>query len=241
MATLNYGSRVPALPDWADEMLRGFMDEAGVASARVNSTVRSIESQVSAMYDNERNGKRIRYGKVGRQVVDLIQQMGFNVPKAGVVEAGVAVARDLVAKGAIFSYHVEGGFPDGYAAADLQPDSIDRSRYLAFIDVLTKAKSAGKLKELILPPEDPAVHVVLVRDKSRQAVAAVQNLATGGDAASYEGEDDEAVPYMATGTFLLLVGAGVGGWFWWSRRRVRRNPSLPSGSSRALRLRRSKR
>lgn len=216
---INYGPNVPRLPGWAEAMLTGYLTEAGTDRCYINSTTRTVDQQVSAMYDNEKAGNHIRYASGGMQVIALINQMGFALPKQQVVAAGAALMRRLIAEKKMASYHVAEACPPGLAAADISPRSV-QSRYSRIIDVLTAAKKRGEIKELIYPPGDPALHVVFVQSKAKQILTAAEHLATGGDSATYEGEDDHDDAEVGGGAVAAtLIGGGL---LWYYLRKKRR-------------------
>lgn len=214
---INYNPGIPRLPDWAEKMLLAYLRQAGLDRCYINSTVRTVESQVGAMYENEKAGNRIKYGKPGQAVIALINQMGFTRPKSEVVAAAAKLMREQFAANGSVSYHVGEFKPDGFEAADISTASV-QSNYLKLLGVLGAAKSRGELKELIYPPNDPALHIVLVRDKMSQAIAAAEHAVTGGHSATYEGGADESDHAKAvaalggSGLLLLLGGAGL---VWW--------------------------
>lgn len=220
---INYNPGIPALPSWAEQALLGYLKAAGLDRCYINSTVRTVEAQVGAMYDNEKAGKHIVYGAPGRAVIALINQMGFTRPKSEVVAAAAKLMREqYAAKPGAVSYHVADWKPDGFEAADISTASV-QSKYSTLLDVLGDAKRRGELKELLYPPDDPALHVVLVRDKIDKAKAAIEHAATDGHSATYEGGSDESdhatAAKIGAGTIVMFASAGVGAWLLFGRRR----------------------
>lgn len=211
------GTDIPHLPDWAEKMLSAYLKQAGLDRCFINSTTRTVESQVGAMYDNEKAGNHIKYGKPGQAIISLINQMGFTRPKSEVVAAAAKLMRQQFAANGSVSYHVAEFKPDGFEAADISPVSV-QAKYSKLLEVLDAAKKRGELKELIYPPNDPALHVVFVRDKSSQVIAATEHVVTGGNSATYEGGADEsdhakAVAALGGGGLLMLLGGA--GLVWW--------------------------
>ena len=144
--------------------------------------------------------------------------MGFTRPKQEVVQAGAALMRQLLADKKMASYHVAEACPPGLAAVDISPESV-RPKYSTLIDVLTSAKKRGEIKELIYPPGDPALHVVFVEGKAARIATAAEHIATGGDSATYEGEDDHDDAKVGGGAVALAAVGGGLLWYWLKRRR----------------------
>lgn len=227
-----YKPGVPPLAPWSDAMLRGYMYDSGVQSLVINSTVRTVEQQVAAMLENERRGNRISYASSGKRVIDHInERRRAGALDRDIVASGAALMREVFQKQGAVSYHVDEFRPDGFEAIDIAPDSlVPSSSKPAFIERLREAKQkkpAAEVKELILPDDDPAIHVVLIRDASAQVAAALDDIASGGKAATYEGEDAGALEAAARRPVGLALATGfvavfcAGGLLWW-RSRARR-------------------
>lgn len=210
------------LPDWAADMVMQYLAQAGLDRVQVNSTMRSPEDQARVMYNNELAGKKLNYGPPGQYVLAAFYEGG--TPESIQAEMTRRI-REYTARGVVVSYHCEG--PPQYTAADLEASSVGgvgSAEYQAFIDVLYAAMKRGELKELMAPTPaghglkyDPAIHLVMVQGTVARLETATENLVTGGDAASYEGESDESgvdVPVLSPVSRAVKESTGISLWAW---------------------------
>ena len=205
------------MPAWAEGMLATYMSTAGLDRVFVNSTMRTAEEQASAMYNNEMNGNHIEYGDAGNKVLAQIALLpGF--PPTTIIAAMAARMRELGDQGKLVSYHCDTA-PAGFTAADISPDSVGgvgSATYNAFLSVLKGAKNRGELKELLSPDVgvgnrgyDPAIHAVFIQGASQRVEAAIENAATGGTSASFEGDSLEVGGIPA---WAWVAGSAVATW-----------------------------
>jgi hypothetical protein len=149
------------MPRWAEDRLRGYMDEAGVPSLQISSGYRSPEDQARIMSDNVRGTsmakQRALYSSLGNQVLDAYPDQA----------AMVAVIRRIGPE------HISRHMAEDAITFDIAPSSMpggmNGTEAQALLSVLRAAPQNAKWRddsehiyeigELYWPPKDPAIHV----------------------------------------------------------------------------------
>ena len=206
MALILYNTPfIPLLPGWAAQQLSTFCDEIGISSVTISSTVRSVESQAQAMYDNLVAGKVVNYGSPGRSVLAV----GKALIAEGVAPSTIvqAMTDQINAVGpANVSHHLD----PSLAVADIMPSKMSPDERARFAAHLSSKHSSGVVGEFLYPQElgappgmrDPAFHVQFLEDQSSagRLVQAAENLTSSAGAAV---EDTTGVPrWMLKGALL---------------------------------------
>lgn len=161
MATINFAPSADAsvVSDWTQGILRKVLDDAGLPSCVITSTVRTPAGQAQAMYTNiEQTGidKQLGlYGPAGQQVV--LEYKRLKPTGCGRQAILGAMETKIVAIGpGQVSRHCAD--PAELNVVDIAPSSIARPQQ--FLAALERARAAGRVSQFFSPANgDPAFHV----------------------------------------------------------------------------------
>lgn len=145
------------MPAWAEDRLRGYMDEAGVEALQISSGYRSPEDQARIMAQNvDQHGmasQRALYGANGNRVLDAYPNQA----------AMAAVIRSIGPE------KVSRHMAEDAVVFDIAPSSISGSGFEDLKSVMKEAPqnqnwrqdpdTLYEIGELYYPPKDPALHV----------------------------------------------------------------------------------
>lgn len=95
-----------ALSAYAQGVLTGIAESAGIEKLMVTSTIRTPRSQAEAMYNNIASGRYIRYRKAGQEVTNLCKRMIDNKEsREKTIDAMVSLIDKLSESGERVSRH----------------------------------------------------------------------------------------------------------------------------------------
>ncbi len=151
----------PPIPPWAEELIIGMAEQAGVPAMQITSTWRTPEDQARIMYDNiKTHGVQSQldlYGNNGDRVIRLYDA---SLPRDMVEAAMAALIRQIGPEK--FSNHMN----PASVTFDISPKSINGGSQdpitgaaARFLTVLKGAEAQGIIGELEYPPRDPAFHI----------------------------------------------------------------------------------
>lgn len=221
-AQIVYKSGVPHIAAWAEERLRGYMDDAGVTVLQINSTRREPEDQARAMlYNIQHYGKEAQlelYGATGDRIINVWD------PNLSDAENKANMA-DMIRQ--IGPEKVSRHMANDAQVFDVAPSSVDPSVRDAF---LARLKSVNKnpnwraspdevweMGELFWPPKDPAYHVEFPNNSAGMFLPASSDDSSGGPGSGTD--ESSAVSAVALGVGGLTL---YGGWRMWQATRKRR-------------------
>lgn len=146
--TIVYADRARKAPTEVEAVLREVAAAAGVAELLLTSTARTVADQARIMTElvASRGATYAHdlYGAAGDAVIVAIARGGQS--------AGEAEIRAQMARGQVVSRHVENA---DYYAVDVSPRRLGDALG-AFVDA---ARRHARVRKVIPPPGDPAVHV----------------------------------------------------------------------------------
>lgn len=159
-----------ALSAYAQGVLTGAAERAGIERLTVTSTIRTPEAQAEAMYNNIASGRYIRYKKAGQQVTDLcVKMLGKQASKAEIVAKMTACIEELSEKGERVSRHCVSR--EEYAKCNI----VDVSKSLVYdkairfikelsqMDVVTSIiqsmTSSISIDKVLFDNAEPAIHI----------------------------------------------------------------------------------
>jgi hypothetical protein len=154
---IEYESDITKIPDKAKVILIKILNEAGISSVKITSTIRTPADQARIMYDNlQQYGvekQKQLYGNNGDLVIDEYE----NAKKEKKTEIEIKQKMETKIKElgpATVSKHC--GDPAKISIFDVAPSSIPETTKSDFVKALKNSKDLSKY---ILPPTDPAYHL----------------------------------------------------------------------------------
>ena len=157
---IEYESDITKIPDKAKVILIKILNEAGISSVKITSTIRSPADQARIMFDNlQQYGvekQKQLYGNNGDLVIDEYE----NAKKEKKTEIEIKQKMEAKIKElgpATVSKHC--GDPAKISIFDIAPSSIPETNKSDFVKALKNSKDLSKY---ILPPTDPAYHLEIV-------------------------------------------------------------------------------
>lgn len=161
MASINFVPSADAsvVSEHSRSVLRDVLDDAGLASCVITSTVRTPARQARAMYTNiELTGieKQLSlYAPPGRQVILEYKRLkDEGRPRQAIIDAMEAKI-DQVGPPNVSRHCAD---PKALNVVDIAPSSIASSK--RFLEALDRARLAGKVSKFFSPANgDPAFHV----------------------------------------------------------------------------------
>ncbi len=153
------------MPAWAEDRLRGYMDDAGVPVLQISSGYRTPEDQARIMYDNiQAHGlasQRALYGATPNRVLDVYESNSGS-PRADVIAAMADKIREIGPE-KISRHMAEDAITFDISPSSMPSDQatslLSRMRQVPNNPSWRSSSSVPEIGELYWPPKDPAYHV----------------------------------------------------------------------------------
>ena len=99
-------TQIEVLSAYAQGVLTGIAESAGIERLMITSTIRTPRSQAEAMYNNIASGRYIRYRKAGQEVTNLCKRMiDKKEPREKIINSMVSLIDKLSESGERVSRH----------------------------------------------------------------------------------------------------------------------------------------
>lgn len=209
MSAIRYSASAIRLAPWAEQRLKGWLDEAGISSVVITSTLRTKADQARIMVDNYTvdEAAELYTGAKGRQLIAAWRRALDSA-------SGSDATRRRIAIQAVYDAIVESGYESDHmktsvATVDIGPvqSGLSQDQVAEFVALLKSKPKEVKVSEVFAPgTHDKAIHFPMIPPTG---VSAWGDTTVPDDApAGGEDENDSGPGVLtvlgATGVFFAL-------------------------------------